>query len=127
MPNLDARPLLYDPRLRISGGVQLTRTGEPTVNNYGETVDGTSTVITLDPVVIHNAGGRDLLQLPEASRVIEHIKGFTEQRVYAGDSGSVKPDEVTWRGRTWVVDHVEDYDVQGGVYIWMAALKEVGS
>lgn len=124
MPTLDVRSLLYEPELRLVGGLTITREAEPTFNGAGERVAGSTTPITLDPVVVHNAGGRDLLRLPEADRATEHVRGFSLARVYASDEGF--RDYFTYRGRTWLVDHVEDYDPQGGVYIWMAALVEEG-
>lgn len=124
MPTNDVRSLLYEPELRYPGGLTITREGEPTLNGAGERVAGATTSVTLDPVVIHNAGGRDLNRLPEADRTTAHVKGYSLVQVYASDGGF--RDYFTYRGRTYLVDHVEDYDDQGGVYIWMAALVEEG-
>jgi hypothetical protein len=125
VPTNDVRQLLYEPELRYPGGLTITRETAPSVNSYGERVAGATSPVVLDPVVIHNASGRDLTRLPEADRTTAHVKGYSLLRVYASDSGF--RDYFTYSGRQYLIDHVEDYDVQGGVYIWMAALIEQGA
>jgi len=126
MPNLDVRSLLYEPELRIVGGVVVERRTSPTPNDFGEVRRAIPTSVVLDPVVIHNLSGRDLARLPEADRNTEHIRGYSLARVHVGDD-CFEPDVVTYNARRWRVVRVEDYATQGGVYLWSAALIEDGA
>lgn len=129
MPTLDVRSLLYEPELRFPGGVVVERqprTGTPQSDAHGEPILPPKTLLTLDPVVIHNMAGRDLLKLPERDRSTEHIAGYSLVRVYVGVA-AFDPDIVRYNGRKWRVDNVQDYDAQGGVFLWAAALMEEGA
>lgn len=126
MANLDVSSLLYCDNLRLKGGVQVERRGVPQPTRLGEVREQIAELVTIDPVVIHNASGRDLVNVPEADRSAEFIAGKSEQRVYVDDS-DYTADVVLYNGRRWRVVQVQDYFEQGGVYLWTAALIERGA
>ncbi len=128
-PTLDVRQLLSEPELRFPGGVfveRQPRAGTPTFDGFGEAVLPPATTVLIDPVVIHNMAGKDLRRLVEADRATEHIAGYSLQRVYVSSTKFVA-DVVRYNDRRWRVDNVQDYEKQGGVFIWAAALIEEGA
>lgn len=125
MPTNDVRQLLYEPELRYPGGLTITRETAPDYGPDGEAVAGATSSVLLDPVVLHNAGGRDLRRF-NIDTTEERLMGYSLVRVYAGGDEGYR-DVFTYSGRQWLITHVEDYEVQGGVFLWSAALVETGA
>ena len=109
--------------LKIPGGCQIARKSEPIQNAYGTYTAAAETIINVPKCVIHNLGGRDLEQLPEANRTRETIQIYTYIRLYVADGGK-DADIVIYRGRRFKVIRVMDYDLQGACYISIAQLEE---
>jgi hypothetical protein len=106
------------------GPLVVHRRTSPTVDVYGETVPAIDSPFVLDPVAVHTLTGRDLEQLPEADRHREAIQVYTKDaRLYVAD-GFV-PDVIEYRSRTFRVVHVEDYELQGEVFIAHAVLEDL--
>ena len=108
------------------GPLTVHRPGPGVQNAYGDYTDAAAATITIDPVAVHTATGRALLQVPEADRTIETIELYTNVRLYLSEDGQVA-DRVEYRDRTFRVVHVDDYDLQGGIYLALAQLEEVTS
>lgn len=114
--------LIDDPCMQVPGGIVVTRTGTTGAqDSMGRFADSTPAVINMAPAMVHNAKARDLQQLPEADRSIETIKIYTKLRTRC-DSGL--QDSTVYRGRTWKIVAVKDYEIQGGGYISLAQLQE---
>lgn len=105
------------------GPLTVTRRGPPTLNSFGEFVEGASTPVVLDPVSVHNVSGKDRENLPSAVRESEAIEVYTTVRMFAGNDGQAA-DVLSYRGRNWICSFVADYDLQGGVYISIFTLED---
>lgn len=114
--------LLDDPDMHIPGGLTVTRTSfSTTQDKFGDFAPDAPTAVPIDPIMVHTASGRDLLQLDEADRQTETIKVYTKVRVFC-DSGT--QDFLAYNSRTWKFSRVKDYLTQGGVFISLALLQE---
>lgn len=111
-------PSLYTP-----GGIIIARRGPKILNAYHAYETAPEVQIHVKPCVVHTASGRDLEMVPEADRNRETIQVYTLVRVYVADAGK-DADIVIYRGRRFKVIHVEDYWLQGGVYISIASLED---
>jgi len=105
------------------GPLTLYRKTAPTLNSYGEFVAAAETTVQLNPVAVHNLTGRDLLKVPEADRDTETIQFYCKQRIYVADANRAA-DELLYQGRRWTVIGVQDYELQGAVWIAQAQLED---
>jgi hypothetical protein len=114
--------LIDDPDMQIPGGLVVTRTSHSSAQDqYGRFPSNPSADFTVAPIMVHEASGRDLQQLPEADRQVETIKVYTKVRLYC-DTGL--QDFIAYRSRLWKITRVEDYSIQGNGYVCLAQLKE---
>lgn len=115
--------LLDCPEMHIPGGLSVSRTSKATTQDeFGDYADNATVEILVDPIMAHPVkDGRELLQVPEADRAKDHAKFYTRIRLYCD---STFQDFIAWRGRSWRINFVEDYDLQGGGYVSMGALVE---
>jgi hypothetical protein len=104
------------------GPLTVQRAGPPTLSALGAFQDATPVPVTLNPVGVHTLNGRELEQVPEADRLREHIKIYTKVRLYVADGDKVA-DRLEWRGRTYRVISVKDYELQAGAYLSIAVLE----
>jgi hypothetical protein len=105
-------------------GAIVTRTlGQPgaitVTRKSGSYVDGVWTPgvpSTFAPIAaVHPLEPADITQLPEGARVDEAIEIYTVERLLPSDvETGGEADEVTWDGRTFVVDRVEPWGTQAG-------------
>jgi hypothetical protein len=106
------------------GPLTVTRRGPPTRNAYGEFVEGAGVAVVLNPVAVHVASSRSRENLPEAIRNRETIEVYTRgQRMYVGNDGYAS-DVIAYQGRNYVVSFVDDYLLNGGVYMALAVLED---
>jgi hypothetical protein len=105
------------------GPLTVHRPGLPAQNAYGAFVAAADATLTLDPVAVHTVTGRDLEQLPDADRTRETIQIYTRERLYVADGGE-SADRVDYRGRSFRVIQVQDFELQGGAYIALAQLED---
>jgi len=118
----DTFMLIDDPDMRIPGGLTVSRTSKTTAQDqYGRFAQNPAVDFLVQPIMVHEASGRDLQQLPEADRQVETIKTYTKARLYCDEGFQ---DFVNYHGRIWKVTRVEDYSIQGGGYVCLAQLKE---
>lgn len=106
------------------GPLQVERRTPPTQNQFGGFEAAAPVVFDLNPVAAHTLNGRDLLQVPEADRNGEVVRFQTKVRLFVADGGHA-PDVVTYRGRRWRIVRVDDYLLQGGVFIADGALEDL--
>jgi len=88
----------------------------------------------INPIAAVNATGRALNQAPEADRNAETFEFYVRRdisypagidpRPRVADEGDV-PDVLTYRGRNFRITQVEDYDLQGAVYLITATLEDL--
>lgn len=105
------------------GPLSLLRSGAPVLNAYGGHDVPSPTTISLTPVAIYTPKGRELHAVPEADRHRETIAIATRVAIRtAGDGQSA--DRLTYRGRNWRVVNVQDYELQGGVWLGLAVLED---
>lgn len=105
------------------GPLTVYRPGQPTQDDFGDFVEAAPLAVTINPVHVHTLAGRELEQLPEGDRYSEMIQLYTTERLYVADGGEVA-DRVVYRGRTWRVTKADDYELQGGVWMALAALED---
>ena len=97
----------------------------PAQNTFGGAVTGgVASQIELDPVAVHTVTGRDLQEVPEAYRTAEVIQLYTVVRLFVADGGR-SSSVVTYRDRRFKAVRVQDYELQGVVFIIHAALEDV--
>lgn len=105
------------------GPLQVTRRSAPTGNEYGEATPASPVTVTLDPVAVYTATGRELLQVPEGDRHRETIAVHCAERLYVADGGQAA-DVIAYNGRSFRVVRVSDYELQGGVFLALAVLED---
>lgn len=98
--------------------VQWELYSEPTINQYGETVDPVP-VLEAREVVVHPAGRRMLERLPEADRARETIAIYDTQPIVG--VGSARPEVCRYQGSRYEVTHVADYEDLAGIYLVLAS------
>jgi len=122
MPLTDIFDLINDTDMQIPGGLIVTRSQFTTAQNtYGDFIPSAPTIFRVDPIMVHTASARDLLQLPEADRQFETICAYTQVRLYCDESFQ---DVLTYQGRLWKIVKIADYSIQGGGYWAAAQLRE---
>ena len=105
------------------GPIRIDRYSAPTVNQYGEWVSGSPTSFMVNPCAIHNSSGRSINSQPEADRNQETIEVYTKVRLYTAEDNQA-PDVVHYQGRTYTVEQVMDYRLNGGCYMSIATLED---
>jgi hypothetical protein len=106
------------------GPLQVERRLPPVQNSFGGFDRQAPTVFQLNPVAAHTLNGRDLLQVPEADRNGEVTRFQAKERLFVADGGQAA-DVITYRGRRWRIVRVDDYLLQGGVFIADGALEDL--
>jgi len=112
------------PRLATAGGIVVARKGQPIVDVYFSASPAPEFLIPVKPCVVHVLSGRDLEQLALSNNNRETIQVYTRVRLYVADGGK-DADIVIYRGRRYKVIQVQDYFLQGGVYISAASLEDL--
>ncbi len=106
------------------GPLTLNRAPDPIQNEFGDFDPAMGPpAIALDPVAVHTLDGRDLEQLAEADRHVEAIRVYATVQMFVGDGGQTS-DRIEYRGRSWRVTRVEDYELQGAVFMAIATLED---
>ena len=116
------------------GPVTCTRRLPKVQNAFGGFDEGVAEVFAIDPIAAVNSAGRALDQTPEADRNAEQVEFYVrsdisypvgvDPRPKVADAGNL-PDVLTYRGRNFRVTQVEDYLLQGDVYLITATLEDV--
>lgn len=116
------------------GPILCTRRLPKVQNTFGGFDEGAVEVFAIDPIAAVNSGGRSLEQTPEADRNAEQVEFYVrsdisyppgvDPRPKVADAGNL-PDVLTYRGRNFRVTQVEDYLLQGDVYLITATLEDV--
>ncbi len=119
---LDLSPLVHSQNV---GPLPLLRREPPTLTPQGDYEPAPEVALVLDPVAVHPLSGRDLEQLPEQVRHKGTIQLYTLARLRIGD-GQVA-DAVEYRSRRYNITHADDYEQQGGVFTYYAALVDEGA
>lgn len=87
----------------LPGGLTITRTGEGTMSD-GFYTDGSESILTVNPVSVQPASGKDLELLPEGARTNATVKVYCTTRLRtASTPGGGKPDTFLYDGSTWEV------------------------
>ncbi len=107
------------------GPVVITRALAGAINDYGEVTPGGTSSVTLDPVAIHVATGRDLEVLPEADRTRETIKIYSRVALYT-TQGDYTADIVPYQGRVYRVVTSTNINTNGLVWVSLAQLVDAG-
>ena len=110
MALIDVSALLSDPDFVDT--IIVTRVTQ-TVNAYG-VVTATSSTINVRAAV-YPAGGRILELLPEAERGSGTITVLTTYGLI--ERSATQTDEITWAGKQWRVEKVNDYRNWGGGFV----------
>lgn len=105
------------------GPLTVLRASSPTINAYGEAVAATPVEMTVDPIAVYTPSGRELESVPEADRHRETVAIATRVALRTAGDGRV-PDRLLYRGRSWRVSNVQDYELQGEVWLSMAVLED---
>lgn len=105
------------------GPLVLYRAAPPVANAYGGFDASAPATLSLEPVTVHTASGRDLDQLPEADRTRETVQIHTLEALHVAD-GDQAADRLVYQARVYRVVHVEDYSRMGGVWISLGVLEE---
>lgn len=115
------------------GPVQCARRPPKVQNLYGGFTTGAPLVFFIDPIAAVTSG-RSLDQTPEADRNAESVEFYVrsdlsypagvDPRPKVADAGDL-PDVLTYRGRNFRITEVEDYLLQGEVYLITATLEDV--
>lgn len=122
MPLTDIFELIDDPDMQIPGGLTVTRTSfSTTQDSRGDFVANAPTAVPVNPIMVHTASARDLLQLPETDHNFETVVTYTKVRVFCDDAVQ---DFLRYQDRDWKFVKVADYSIQGGGYWAMAQLRE---
>ncbi len=115
------------------GPLVITRRPHPVQNAYGGFDPATGVAFNLDPVAVHPASGRDLLQVPEADRNTEVLQVYARDRSFpagqtigfrVADKGSA-PDVISYQGRTYRFITSQDYSQNGAVWCGLAVLEDL--
>lgn len=116
------------------GPILCTRRLPKVQNAFGGFDEGAVEVFAIEPIAAVNSGGRSLEQTPEADRNAEQVEFYVrsdisypsgvDPRPKVADAGNL-PDVLTYRGRNFRVTQVEDYLLQGDVYLITATLEDV--
>lgn len=115
------------------GPLTVVRRADRVANQYGDSDAAAAKTFEMSPIAAHNVTGRDLDQVPEADRNSEIVQFYAraeswpndvEKRWAVSDGGSVA-DVVTYRGRSFRIVKVRDFEVQGDVWCAFGALEEV--
>jgi hypothetical protein len=104
------------------GALVVERRVAPTRNGRGGWTQATATLLSIRPWTAHTAGGRQLLDVPEADRNKE-ITAFYVQNVplrVADDNYAA--DVVRYDSRRWRVSTVNRYAAQGRVWFSLGVL-----
>jgi len=107
------------------GPLVVERRGAKTQNAFGGWTTPAANLITVNPIAAHTITGRDLDQVPEADRNTENVRFYTRGvRLRVADGGFLA-DVVRYRSRRYRISKVEDFDLQGNVYMAIGALVDV--
>lgn len=112
-------------RFQPASPVTLIRALAPVLDDATGVFEPTEpTESTLSPVVVHTVSGRDLAELPEASRTSETIQVYATERLFCADDGVQDADRIRYRGRTYRVAKTFDEAANGGGWFAYATLEE---
>jgi hypothetical protein len=116
------------------GPLVCTRRDPRVQNRFGGFDPAPAQTFSIDPIAAVNATGRSLGQSPEADRNAETVEFYVrsdisypagvDPRPRVADVGDV-PDVITYRGRNFRCTQVEDYLLQGDVYLITATLEDL--
>ena len=116
------------------GPISCERFDPKTQNVYGGFDTPAPESFSIDPIAAVNATGRALDQSPEADRNGETVEFYTradisypagvDPRPRVADGGNL-PDVLIYRSRRYRVTQVEDYLLQGEVYLITATLEDL--
>lgn len=114
-----------------TGSISIERRSGAFFDIDGNPVRGSAVTIAISPAVVHVAGGRDLLRLPEGDRTREVIIVFTKLRLRTGLEASGKEADVVVYGSQdavsrYVVRTSEDWIGASGHYKCLAVREEAG-
>ena len=115
----------------LPGGLWVIRRESRGLDDYGEPVAPIETRILIDPIVAMPLDGKSLMALPEGQRDLEHINGFTWQRLQTARGGTDRmadlieydPDECGEYG-LYLVEVCEPWKRINGAYWYRAVLQE---
>jgi hypothetical protein len=120
-PFIDSPPLIQ--AMNNAGPLKVLRALQPLQNATGGFDDAPPSTVVFDPATVVSATGRDLDQVEEVDRTIEHICVYTSAALFtAGEQRAA--DRVCWGERMFRVVNVRDMSSTGGVWITTAALEE---
>jgi hypothetical protein len=104
------------------GPLVVERRVAPSTNARGGMDQATPVLINVRPWSAHTAGGRQLLDLPEADRNKEATVFYVQNvQLYVADD-NYAADVIRYDGRRWVVKTVNRYAAQGRVWFCLAVL-----
>jgi hypothetical protein len=104
------------------GPLVCERAAAPVKNARGGHDESIPTVVTLNPVAVHDLSSEKLMQMPDADRKSGMKQFYTGVRLFSGDEGL--EDVVIFQGRHFRITMIEDYNANGGVYISYGALRQ---
>tara|TARA_R110002012_G_scaffold271932_2_gene457262 strand:- start:751 stop:1140 length:390 start_codon:yes stop_codon:yes gene_type:complete len=91
--------------------ITIIRTDTPSGydDSTGMATQGTTSITQAQAVIIP-ATGKDLKNLPEAQRIKEAIKIYTDEALQTADDNTSKnADVITWRGVNYQIQNMEDW------------------
>ncbi len=100
----------------VSDTLSVTRAGGPgTYDVGGIFLPASTSVISVNALVVPLLGGPQLLRLPEGRRSVDAIEVFTPTLLFV-DAPAQAPDVITYHGHDWQVDVVDDWAGAGNFY-----------
>lgn len=120
-PFIDSPPLIH--ALNNAGPLSVIRALEPRQNATGGFEPAPPSTVVFDPATVVSATGRDLDQVEELDRTVEHVCVYTAEAMFTAGEGRAA-DRVCYKDRLFRVVNVRDLSNLGGVYITLAALEE---
>jgi hypothetical protein len=110
----------------LSGGVVVTVARRATGSlAQGRYTPASPTTFTIPDAVVSPATGRDLLRLPEGVRTREVLAILSTVELRTANEHAATPaDVVTYKGRAYEVQTVEDWTDNGGFWRALAAKVE---
>ena len=110
---------------KVPGGLVLTRRTAGSYTN-GVYTGGTTSTVTLNPVVAYRSTPEETERLPEGQRMSENMTVLTRVAVYGPQDNGAPGDTISYRGVTYLVLNVTRWD-QHGQYYEAVAARQVGS
>lgn len=98
-----------------TGTYTVTRASGPGTYVEGVYVPTGTAPVSISAAIVPLLGGPQLLRLPEGKRSIDAIEVFTATALQV-EAPDQEPDVISYQGRSWQVDVVDDWSGAGAFY-----------